>query len=309
MNSKYSKEAWLTKGYVVCGLAILCCILWGSAFPCIKLGYRWWKVSSNDTGTQILFAGYRFLLAGILTIIIGSILQKKVLYPQKIAWFTVVKLSLFQTILQYFFFYMGLANTTGVKASIITAMNVFLAILVATFWFHQEEMQSNKVIGCILGFIGVVIVNCNFGNFDLSIRWNGEGAIFVSAFSSAFSSSLIKRYSNENNPVMLSGYQFIIGGMVLAGIGKMLGGNLANVSVNGVMIVLYLAFVSAIAYTVWGILLAHNPVSKVAVFGFVNPIAGVFLSALILGEKGAFNLITLGALLFVSIGINIVNRE
>ncbi|MCC8016048.1 MAG: EamA family transporter [Clostridiales bacterium] len=47
---------------------------------------------------------------------------------------------------------------------------------------------------------------------------------------------------------------------------------------------LYLALISAVAYTVWSLLLRYNPVSKVAVMGFTNPIFGVLLSALILGE-------------------------
>lgn len=304
-----SRGKWLTKTYIVCLLAMLCCILWGSAFPCIKLGYRWWKIASEDTGAQLLFAGFRFILAGIFTIMIGSVLQRKFLYPGKKSWKSVIKLSIFQTILQYFFFYMGLANTTGVKASIITAMNVFLAIFVAAFWFHQEKLQSGKVIGCILGFIGVIIVNCNSGGFDFSMKWNGEGAVFLSAFSSAVSSALIKLYSKDNNPVMLSGYQFVAGGAALAVIGRLLGGRLEYVSVSGILILLYLALVSAVAYTVWGILLTYNPVSKVAVFGFINPVAGVFLSALILEEKSVVSGFTIGALLFVSIGIYIVNKR
>lgn len=306
-NMKEGKEEWLTKTYMVCILATICCILWGSAFPCIKLGYRWWKIASDDVGTQILFAGYRFFLAGIITIILGSVLQKKVLYPKREALLTVGKLSAFQTIIQYFLFYVGLANTTGVKASIIEAMNVFFAILVAAFIFRQEQITVNKMFGCILGFVGVVLVNYTSGGFTFSIKWNGEGAILMSALSYAVSSALIKRYSKKYDTVMLSGYQFVFGGLVLAGIGKSFGGSLTGISQKGLGILIYLAFVSAIAYTIWGILLKYNPVSKVAVFGFINPIAGVVLSALILKETNAVSMVTLIALMLVSIGIYIVN--
>ena len=52
--------------------------------------------------------------------------------------------------------------------------------------------------------------------------------------------------------------------------------------------------VSAVAYTLWSVLLAWNDVSKVAIFGFVNPLCGVILSALILGEvKQAFNTVNI----------------
>lgn len=294
---------------MVCILATVCCILWGSAFPGIKIGYRWWNIASDDVGTQILFAGYRFCLAGIITIIIGSISQKKLISPKKKELFTVVKLSAFQTIVQYFLFYVGLANTTGVKASIIEAMNVFFAILVAALIFRQEKISMKKMAGCILGFAGVILVNCNSGGFDLSMKWNGEGAILLSALSYAVSSALIKCYSREHDTVMLSGYQFVFGGFILAVLGKCFGGNLAGVSPKGIGILVYLAFVSAIAYTIWGILLKYNPVSKVAVFGFINPVAGVVLSALILKETSAVTMITLIALVLVSTGIYIVNWQ
>ena len=101
---------------VVCGLAILCCLLWGSAFPSIKIGYRLFEIGSGDSMSQILFAGIRFFLAGILAIIFGSLLQKKVLFPKKDSWRMVCKLSIFQTVLQYFFFDMGLAHSSGVKS-------------------------------------------------------------------------------------------------------------------------------------------------------------------------------------------------
>lgn len=304
-----SKEIWFTKRYVVCLFAMVCCILWGSAFLGIKLGYRWWQIAANDTGSQLLFAGCRFFFAGIITIIIGSFMQKRILVPKGKAVFSVIKLSVFQTILQYLFFYMGLANTTGVKASIITAMNVFLAIIIAVFLFRQETLTFNKMLGCILGFIGVVLVNLQSDGIDFAMKWNGEGAIFLSALSAAVSSCLIKCYSKEHNAVMLSGYQFTLGGLVLVLAGKISGGSLTYVSVSCILILLYLALVSAIAYTIWGVLLSYNSVSRVAVFGFINPIAGVVLSAVILGEKGAFQMMTLVALLMVSLGIYVVNRE
>ena len=124
---------------VVCGLAILCCLLWGSAFPSIKIGYRLFEIGSGDSMSQILFAGIRFFLAGILAIIFGSLLQKKVLFPKKDSWGMVFKLSIFQTVLQYFFFYMGLAHSSGVKSSIINGMSTFFAILMASLVRKQKN--------------------------------------------------------------------------------------------------------------------------------------------------------------------------
>ena len=76
-----NKKDLLKNEFVVGAIALICCALWGSAFPTIKIGYSLFNIASSDIGTQILFAGSRFTLAGILTIIIGSVLQKKVLLP------------------------------------------------------------------------------------------------------------------------------------------------------------------------------------------------------------------------------------
>ena len=104
--------------------ALVCCALWGSAFPCIKIGYQMFEIDAADTAAQILFAGYRFTLAGILTVLIGSVLNKGFLIPKKESLEKIFKLSMLQTVLQYFFFYVGLANTTGVKASILSLIHI-----------------------------------------------------------------------------------------------------------------------------------------------------------------------------------------
>ena len=220
----------------------------------------------------------------------------------------VIKLGLLQTALQYVFFYIGLAHTMGVKSSIINAVNVFFAILVSCLLFRMEKLNSQKILGCLIGFAGVVIVNLG-GAFDMNFKFLGEGFLIISAFASALSNVFMKIYGKEHDPVMLSGYQFVFGGLLMAAVGLTMGGRISNATVHGLLLLLYMAFVSAGAYTLWGLLLKYNPVSKVAVFGFCTPIFGVILSALILGESASFQLKTLAALLFVCVGIIIVNYK
>ena len=61
-----NRKASLTDLPVVFLLAMLCCFLWGSATPAIKVGYEIFGIDSADTLSIILFAGIRFFLAGIL---------------------------------------------------------------------------------------------------------------------------------------------------------------------------------------------------------------------------------------------------
>ena len=301
-------KSLLEKPTIVVIVAVLCCLLWGSAFPCIKLGYQLFDIPSGDSSSQILFAGIRFTLAGILVILAGSMMQGKILKPSKTAIPKVLKLCMFQTVLQYIFFYIGLAHITGVKGSIVNAVNVFFTILVSCLLFRLEKLDRQKLIGCIIGFAGVIIVNLG-GEFDMSFTILGDGFLMISAFAYALSSVLIKIYGKDENPVMLSGYQFAAGGLIMILAGLAMGGRLNVVTFQGILLLLYMAFISAGAYTLWSLLLKYNPVSKVAVFGFCTPIFGVILSAVILGESTSFQLKTLIALMFVCVGIIIVNYK
>lgn len=299
----------LTNGWMVCLIAVISCALWGTAFPGIKIGYRLFEISSGDPQAQILFAGCRFFLAGILTVLFGSIASKKLLKPKKSSWAMILKLCLFQTVLQYLFFYMGLAHASAVKSSIIEGASAFITILIACLLFRQERLTARKVVGCVLGFAGVILVNLSGADWSVSMSFNGEGFILLSVVAAAVSSVLVKGYSRQENPVTLSGYQFICGGFFMAVCGFLSGGRISHASGQGIAVLVYLAFLSAVAYSLWSNLLKYNSVSRVAVWSFTNPLFGVIFSMLLLdGEKQTFGLRTVAALFLVCLGIFVVNR-
>lgn len=301
---KDKKSDVMQKLIVVIALATICDLLWGSAFPFIKLGYQVFNIASSETATQILFAGVRFTLAGILVIIFMSLVKGEFLMPKSVKTVgRICVLSCFQTILQYVLFYIGLAHTNGVKGSIIEASNVFIAIFVASLIFRQEDLTSKKLIGSLIGFAGVVFINLNGLTFDLNI---GDICVFLSTFAYAMSSVLLKKYSKEEDSVMLSGYQFLLGGIFMTLAGFVFGGKITVFTAKGGVILLYLAFISAMAYSLWATLLTYNPISKVAVMGFLNPVFGVILSAIILKEGDIINYRSVIALILVCIGIFIV---
>ena len=302
------KRTTFNNKIVVFLLAILCCLLWGSAFPCIKIGYAIFGIEASDVMSQILFAGSRFFLAGILTIIFGSLLQKKFLYPKKESARLIINLSLFQTIIQYFFFYIGLAHSTGVKSSIINGMSTFFAILLASLVRKQEKLTGNKIFGCILGAAGVILVSLSGGDLGSGFAINGEGFILIASVSYAISSVLIKEYSRKENPVTLSGYQFMLGGLVMIIVALISGARIHISSASGIILLIYMALISSVAYSIWGILLKYNPVSSVTIYGFTNPIFGAILSAVFLAEWNNLSIKYLISLALVSAGIYIVNR-
>lgn len=296
----------------VFALAALCCFLWGSATPAIKIGYQLFSIDSADTSSIIVFAGTRFLLAGILVVLFQSLLRRRFLRPQPKALPAIFALSLTQTAVQYLFFYIGLAHTSGVRGTILSGLGGFLAILAASLLFRYEKLTVAKVLGCTAGFAGIVIMNLSGQNAGplLDVTLLGEGFMVFSQISSALSSSLIKRYSARFDVVMLSGWQFALGGLLLIAAGLAGGGRIPAPSTPlAFVLLLYMALISAVAYTVWGILLQHNPVSRVTIFNFMTPLFGVLLSAVFLGEwQQAFSPRTLIALVLVCLGIYVVNR-
>lgn len=285
----------------------MCTFLWGSASPCIKLGYALFKIPSSETWTQVLFAGTRFVFAGVLTILIGSILNRKMLLPTKSSVPNIVKTGNVPDNSRTYL-YIGLAHNSGVKASIINGSNTFFVILVSTIIFRQEKLNLKKFIGCVIGFAGVIVVSMNGQKIDMNLSIMGDGSLFLCALSYAFSIMPYEELFKERQSGNVERYQFIFGGIVMIILGLVMGGRITHVSVSAILMLFYLACISAVAYSIWGILLKHNPVSKVAIFGFTNPVFGVLLSAWWFGEGSReLGINALIALVLVCIGICIVN--
>ncbi|MCI5884729.1 MAG: DMT family transporter [Clostridiales bacterium] len=283
------------------------CTLWGSAFPCIKTGYRMFDIGPDDFASQILFAGIRFFAAGLMVIAYASAFERKIIFPSGPAWKKVIVLSFLQTSLQYALFYTGLANTGAVNGSIISGSGGFFTMIVGALFMSSDRMTLRKTLGCILGFGGILIMNIT-PDFTLEVNPAGDGLLILSSVSSAFSSLMMKIYAKGENPVMLSGYQFAAGGLVLVLTGVCLGGRLDSAGPKGIILLLYMAFISSAAYTIWSVLLKYNDISKIAVFKFIIPVMGVILSAVFLPDAD-IDASCMAALALVVAGIFTVNGK
>ncbi len=295
----------LTNSFFVTLVAIFCCALWGSATPFIKIGYT---LMLSDTGaaSTILFAGIRFFLAGFLVVAVYSFIRKKLLFPRRENYGKIAWVSLFQTILQYVFFYIGLVHTTGVKGTVISGSGTFSAILIGSLVFRYERLSVRKILACLIGFFGIVFINWN--GLDSEFNFFGEGFVFLATVCYGVSSSLMKRYSSSEDSVVISGYQFMFGGIVMMLLGLLFGGTVSVTTGQSWSVLIYLSFLSAVAYSLWGVLLTYNPISKVAVFSFMIPVFGVVLSEWLLTESSGISyskiLLALGMITF---GVLILN--
>src|SRR5690625_3250955 len=114
-------KKYLTKKWAVISIAVFCSILWGSAFPVLKVSYEELQMVADDTIAKVVFAGMRFLLAGLILLIGLFFVNRKALKVTRKQIPILILFGVVQTALQYFFFYNGLANTSGMKGAVLTS--------------------------------------------------------------------------------------------------------------------------------------------------------------------------------------------
>ena len=292
---------------IVFASATLCCLLWGSSYPAIKSGYELFHIATNDIPSKVVFAGYRFVFAGLLLLLLALAQRKPIgrLSPRQFGQLTILGLT--QTTIQYTFFYIGLAYTTGAKGSIMNATATFFSVMLAHFIYQNDKISYNKALGCILGFAGVMIVNFNSGLQDFHFVWNGDGFVVLAAFILSAATLYGKRISQKVDPMVMTGWQLAIGGVMLVVGGYITGGTLAVPSVKAAAILGYLTLLSSVAFALWSLLLKYNRVSMIAPFNFLVPVAGTVLSAIFLGEN-ILEIKYVVALVLVCSGIWWVNK-
>lgn len=288
-------------------IASLCCLLWGSAFPSIKLGYIAFNIVPEDTASKFVFAGYRFILAGLLLLLFFRVIRKQKFTLTRRQWTSITVLGVLQTGLQYMFFYVGVSNTTGVKGSIMNATGTFFSVVLAHFLYKNDKLSKNKIIGCLLGFIGVIIVNFQADLLSFSFSFTGEGFVIIAALIFSITAIYAKSLTSSIDVLLVTGFSLFVGGLVLTLLGLLLGGEVTHFTLGSTMNLIYLALLSSVAFCLWNLLLKYNKVGSVSVYNFLIPVFGALLSALFLGET-ILEVKNLFALVFVSIGIYLVNR-
>lgn len=263
------------------GIAIFCNLLWGTAFPTIKVGYELFSIG-DSVSSKILFAGIRFFFSGLLLVAYHVATTKRLPTIKKQNYHWVLILALVQTTAQYFFAYIGVANTTGAAATIFSSVSACYAVVLAHFFFTNDKLNTQKVVGSVVCVFGIFISTLGQGSIRFSL--NGEGMLLVSQLCFAIGSVFNKKITQSDGPLAVTSYNLTLGGLVLIVIGLGGGGKLAVVTLPGLLVLGYLALLSALAFTLWSQVLKFHPVGKVSVFTFIVPIAGTLFSALVLGE-------------------------
>ena len=290
----------------VIGSAIITTFLWGSAFPFIKLSYEHLKIEKTEIWEQMIFAGYRFFLASILILLFFTIIGRKLTF-QKNTFLVVGKVGLFQTFLQYVLFYIGLSYSTGVQGSIIAGTTSFFQLLAAHFMYKNDRLTLRKILGVVVGFAGVIIVNITKGTLSLHLGI-GEILLLIAMAFGGYGNVLAKEAAQKVDVAYLTAYQMMIGSFGLLIIGGVTTGFLPfhfDMITFGMLV--YLSLLSAVGFILWNNVMKYNQVGKVSMYLFLVPVFGVILSSFMLNEALSY-LVFIG-LMMVTSGIIIVNYQ
>lgn len=258
--------------------ALFCCALWGVATPIVKLGYAY--LDADHVPSLLLWAGLQFVISGVLTVGIYSLVSKRLVYPQKKNMKGVALIAVLQTVLQYTLLYIGLQNTTSVKGAILKSTDVFMVALLAGLVFRTEKLTAKKLISCIIGFAGIVIMNLD--GLSLNVSPLGDGFVLLAIASYSVAVIMTRMFARDEDPIVLCGYQMALGGIVMLLLGIVFQGKMDLLGILPYL--LGLAALYAVSYTVWTVLLKHNPASSITIYSFMTPVFGVIFSAVLLTE-------------------------
>ena len=276
-------------------LALVVCALWGSLFPLIKVGYEAFGISGSDIPSVILFAGSRFVICGLILIIMESIRGRKIDIPEKGNHLIIFLVALVTIILHYSFTYIALAVGDGGKSAIIKQVG-FLFLSCFAFLFDKDDRFTlRKMISAVLGFAGIIVTNLDGTGFAFGL---GDFLLILASLCSCLGMVVSKNATKRVSPVQLVAYSQFEGGIFLLICGLAMGGHFAITDMRGLLVFSYICIASIVAYVLWNTLVKYNNLSKLSVIKFTEPLFAVIFSGIILGEE-IFKLSYLGAFVII----------
>lgn len=295
----FQRPLWVTV------FALTAAIAWGWAFPIVKIGFSAFGITPEMTGSKMLYAGIRFASAGLIVLTIARRSGHSFRVRAKSDWWFILAFALMNTTLHYFFFYIGMSHSMGSRAAILNSMSTFLVVLLACLCFKSDRMTLRKLLGCVIGFGGIMALN--LGGADSGrFTWLGDGMIIINTIVIALAGLMVRGLSRRIDIFVGTGFSLTIGGLLLVIPGLLIGGTLPVVNAKGIICLLLLISISATGFALYNKLLSCNPIGKVAIYNSLIPIVGSVTSCICLGETFYAKYALAG--LLAALGIYIINR-
>lgn len=292
-------------------MAFTAAFLWGWAYPFIKLGFVEFAITTDMTGSKMLFAGIRFCISGIIILTIARFTHRtfELKDPARShligSSLFLLTFTLLNTTLHYAAFYIGLSHSQGSRAAILNSLSVFTLVILACLFFKSDKLTIRKLLGCVIGFSGILSLNLG-GEGSGSFTMLGDGMIILNALCGAFAGLMTRGVNKRVDVFVGTGLSLGIGGALLIIPGLLLGGTLPQVTLLGLFYLLMLIGISTIGFTLYNKLLTCNPVGKIAIWNSLIPVVGAVTSCLCLGEPWLLKYAAAATL--TTAGIYIINK-
>lgn len=299
-KSIFVRPLWVTI------FALTAAVAWGWAYPLIKLGFAEFHITPDLTGSKILFAGIRFCISGLIILGVARAGNKSFAIRRSADWWYILLFTLLNTTIHYTCFYIGLSYAPGARSAILNSLSVFSVVILACLFFKSDRMTIRKLMGCMIGFAGILALNIGGERSGSGFTLMGDGMIVLNALSGAAASLLARGLGRRVNVFVGTGYSLALGGLMLMAAGLFLGGSIPYVSALGIIYLLLLIAISTVGFTLYNKLLTCNPVGKVAIYNSLIPVVGAVTSCLCLGETFYWKYVLAGSL--ATAGICIINR-
>lgn len=279
--------------------------LWGSLFPAVKIGYRAFAISGTDVPTILMFAGTRFVICGALLSAIAIFKKDKLEAPKIRSVGAILLIGLFSIILHYAFTYVGLSSTDSSKTALIKQLGALVYVCFAFLFFKSEKFSIYKIVGAIVGFLGIIAINYSPDGISFSV---GDILIVCASVCTVVSNVLSKKTLRGNSPFFVSGISQFFGGAVLMLAGLIMGANMLCFNWNSLGVFSYICTASMISYALWNYILKDNDLSIMFIIKFAEPLFACVFGAILLGED-IFKWQYLIAFVLISAGIVLGNKK
>ena len=286
-------------------LALFVMALWGSLFPFIKIGYNAFEINTSSIPNIIMFAGTRFVVCGIILTLI-SLLRKEKLGTPKIKSISVIILGgLFGIILHYAFTYIGISMTDSSKTALIKQLAPLLYACLAFLFVKSEKFSIYKIIGAIVGFSGIVAINIESAEINIT---TGTILIMMASVCSVVSSVITQYSVKYTSPFWNTAISQLVGGFILILAAVIMGAETLTFTITSSLAFSYICIASITAYVIYGYLLRVTEVSTLFIIKFTEPLFACIFSALFLGEE-IFKIQYLIAFVLITLGIVLANKK